>query len=572
MSALHNLPSTDFKQVPQEKSVRKRIRRLADELAGTLDTKQLPSRDTLETTARTLLSVISTPEMFLGYAMVMINNAFWRKKFETILFNRRLLLLPHCLSNDADCTAEMDSSNLICNRCGSCDIGALQDEAEALGYEVITSEGTGSVVMKVLEGGTDAIVGVACLDSLEKSYARISEIGIPHMAVPLLRDGCVNTTTELDELRAILRSSSSELVDGPRSYVHLLRETRSIFYRQSLKQTLPREITQRLPDESSSDLDETESIALDWYARGGKRLRPFLTTASYAVARMGASALVPDTDPQSLIPVHIRRLALAIEAMHKASLIHDDIEDDDEYRYGQLTIHRRYGIGPAINVGDYLVGMGYNLVAGESESLGAECVADILRSLSSAHLDLCRGQGAELAWKTRNDAVLRPIDVLSVYALKTAPGLEVAIYAGLRAAGIAIDKAKLKLFCTYLGEGYQALNDLDNWEPERTNRVSVGSDVLADRPTILHAFALEACADEDRHLLSIAGNTSADPANEVNRLRNIYNELGAFQKTHRMVHKLRMRAEMLADEFQTQPMQDLMRFIVSLVLPATVTQ
>ena len=56
------------------------------------------------------------------------------------------------------------------------------------------------------------------------------------------------------------------------------------------------------------------------------------------------------------------RVAMAIEAFHKASLVHDDIQDDDLFRYGRETLHRSEGLGPAINIGDYLIGLGYRLV------------------------------------------------------------------------------------------------------------------------------------------------------------------------------------------------------------------
>ena len=102
-----------------------------------------------------------------------------------------------------------------------------------------------------------------------------------------------------------------------------------------------------------------------------------------------------------IVPLAVRRLALAIEALHKASLVHDDIEDDDEFRYGRPTLHRAHGVGQAVNIGDYLIGLGYRLIAGEMTSLGAECIGDILNRLSHAHLELCRGQGAELQFSDR---------------------------------------------------------------------------------------------------------------------------------------------------------------------------
>ena len=95
----------------------------------------------------------------------------------------------------------------------------------------------------------------------------------------------------------------------------------------------------------------------------------------------------------------MRRTALAIEAFHKASLVHDDIEDDDTFRYGRATLHRQYGVAAAINVGDYLLGLGYRLVGRERKELGGDCTADIVNRLADAHLKLSEGQGAELLWR-----------------------------------------------------------------------------------------------------------------------------------------------------------------------------
>ncbi|MHB1458246.1 MAG: polyprenyl synthetase family protein [Armatimonadota bacterium] len=568
MSAIQDMNYIDIKKVPQDKEVRNRIRHLAVEFACGMDKDTLPQRVELDRIGRSLLDKLGISTEYLGYAMVAVSNAFWMKKFASIPYARRLLLLPICLSNTEVCAAEQDSMNLHCLNCGSCDIGQVKSEAENLGYEVITSESSDSAIMEVLGGSADAILGVACLDSLDKSYSRISELGIPQIAVPLLKDGCVNTEAELDELTSVMQAISDEAVSGPRTYMPLLRETIRNFDRDSLLEILPSRIAECIPDEGVEVIESTESIALDWFSTGGKRLRPFLTAASYAVVRFGPDALTGEVDPDLLFPLPVKRISMAIEAMHKASLIHDDIEDDDEYRYGKRTIHKRYGIAPAINIGDYLVGLGYSLTAGESASLGAECVADILTRLSTAHLDLCRGQGGELMWKDRQDRHLQPVDALSIYALKTAPAIEVAIYAGLRAAGAHIDEEKLRQFCVYLGEGYQALNDLDDWLPGKGSHLSVGSDALAKRPTIIHAFAIEACEKEKLHTLLEVDKDAENQQAEAERLKSIYEELGAFKKTQLLVDKLRIRAENLAEEFQPAAFCDLSRFIISLILPA----
>src|SRR4029078_1002204 len=117
----------------------------------------------------------------------------------------------------------------------------------------------------------------------------------------------------------------------------------------------------------------------------------------------------------------VKRAAVAIETFHKASLVHDDIEDDDAFRYGQETLHRQYGVSTAINVGDYLIGLGYRLVSRDRKELGAGCAADILDRLAQSHLKLSEGQGAELLWRDSVDKTLTPLDALKIYALKTSP-------------------------------------------------------------------------------------------------------------------------------------------------------
>ncbi len=205
----------------------------------------------------------------------------------------------------------------------------------------------------------------------------------------------------------------------------------------------------------------------------------------------------------------MRRTALAIEAFHKASLVHDDIEDDDTFRYGRETLHRQYGVATAINVGDYLLGLGYRLVGRERKELGGDCTADILNKLADAHLKLSEGQGAELLWRDAGDKTLTALDALKIYALKTAPAFEAALYAGVRLAGPADAYEKVVAdFSKNLGVAFQILNDLKDWEGDADNKLIAGQDVLAARPTLLLALALEGSLPTDRaELLTPAGRT-----------------------------------------------------------------
>jgi geranylgeranyl pyrophosphate synthase len=197
--------------------------------------------------------------------------------------------------------------------------------------------------------------------------------------------------------------------------------------------------------------------------------------------------------------------------------------------------------------------------------LGGQCVADLLAKLAEAHLDLCRGQGAELAWPKRRANQLRAIDVLEIYALKTAPAFEVAFYSGLRMAGVECDRTVLRRFSACLGEAFQISNDLDDWRIDDRNKRAQGLDVLGERPTILRALAAEAGADTLADVLTQAA--ALPPAQAVDRVRQAYLQSGAFDKAQKLYGRLRQRALDDAGRFPTPQLQDLMRFLVRMMLP-----
>jgi len=108
----------------------------------------------------------------------------------------------------------------------------------------------------------------------------------------------------------------------------------------------------------------------------------------------------------------------------------------------------------------------------------------------------------------------------------------------------------------YLGEAYQVRNDLADWREDKHNKVRAGLDVLADRPTLLRAFAVQAAGPQ-----CLAG-LDGDPANT----RKAYEELGVFEKANALVDKLRARAMTFAEQVEQPELKDLIRFITRSVL------
>jgi len=453
------------------------------------------------------------------YVGVIVSNEAWRDTLATIPYERRLLLMPKCLRVEARCPAPFDEFGLLCKKCGLCSIQDLQTEAERLGYAVLVAEGS-AIVMAIIETGKiDAIVGVSCLSVLERAFPQMEAAAIPGIAIPLLQDDCVDTNVDTDAVWDVIHLTSDDKtyrldLDGIR------REVQGWFEPASLD---------RLMGPAS---DETGRIARDWLMKAGKRWRPFLTTCAYAALRDDPATLADG----SAIDDTVRRAAIAVECFHKASLIHDDIEDRDETRYGEAALHETHGEAVALNVGDYLVGEGYRLLA--SIDAPAEARVEMLRAAAEGHRTLTEGQGAELCW-ARSPRALTSLQVLDIFRRKTAPAFEVALRVGGALAGASEDVRDV--FAKYseaLGIAYQIRDDLDD-----LTGTGAPDDIAALRPSLPLAVGVERAKgqDEEAHAALLAAwrrDTSDTP--EALRARLI--ELNVEDRCRRLLESYKEEA------------------------------
>jgi len=517
-----------LKQVPTDPAVRRRIRDAAERAAAAFDGDGAPTLDRLEIAARDVLTDLAIGEDCLGFTMVLVANAYWADRLASVPYRRRLLLLPRCLGGPAPAGPNLDS---------------IRRRARQLGYRTLIADGVPVVVNTLATESIGAVVGVACLDSLEAVFEKIWQLQAPAVAVPLLTDNCTDTSADLAWLAEYLESRN-DAVPATGRYVRLLQLAGSVFAPGRLGELL----AGVEPAAHENVLDATGSIARDWLATGGKRLRPFITLA--------ATAALTDVDPDDL-PDAALKVAVAIEAFHKASLAHDDIEDDDDQRYGRPTLHRTHGPAMAINVGDYLLGLGYRLIAAAGGDLPPGAGAALLGHMSRAHMHLTRGQGAELTW--RRNGVLAPpsSQMLKVYALKTAPAFAAALASGVILGGGETEPpGRLEALARHIGVGFQLLNDLTDW----------ADDIHAGRPTYLTAAAAEAVGLKGRAelLTQIADARCGPPA--AQRVGRRFDELGTFAKANELLDKLRDRAGELSRRLDPPEVGRLCEVLVGLVL------
>lgn len=464
--------------IPQTRWERERLKTVVSEYVNARSaelTPPIPLED-LRVRADEIVQSANIDALFTDYVGVLLNNEIWREQLAGVPYERRLLLMPKCLRVEDKCPAPFDEFGLLCKQCGLCSIQDLQEEAEKLGYAVLVAEGSALVMSLIQTGKIEAIVGVSCLSVLEKAVPYMESAAIPGIAIPLLQDDCKDTTVDIEWVWDVLHLNSDD--QTRRMDLDALREeVQTWFERSELDRLMG-------PAEGESD-----RIARDWLARDGKRWRPFLTVCAWkALQENSSSAVVPDS---------VKRIAIAVECFHKASLIHDDIEDNDTERYGEATMHAEYGMPVALNCGDLLVGEGYRLIAESGAPAAAQ--SQLLRIASRGHRMLCQGQGAELCW-LRDPHPMSSLQVLSIFRQKTAPAFDVALQMGAAMAGAS--DAVLNVLAKYsdaLGIAYQIRDDLE--------------DLMAaeQRPSLPLAIAHERARGENKQLLERAWRRQVEP-------------------------------------------------------------
>ena len=518
--------------VPPTKEQREYIRTLAQRYVK-LQKPVIPlSLTELNLHAGNLSEQHRIEEKYLNYVAVVLNSEANREAIASVPYDRRLLLLPKCLRVEDRCPAPFDEFGLLCKQCGLCTIQDLQNEAERLGYAVLTAEGSALVMAIIQTGKIDAIVGVSCLSVLEKAFPYMEAAAIPGVAIPLLNDDCKDTGIDVEWVWEFIHLSSDD-----RTYRLDLEAVRADvetwFESDSLDVLMG-------PAES-----KTEQIARDWLMKSGKRWRPFLAACAWKALQ---------DDPNSEYPTDLKKLAVAVECFHKASLIHDDIEDNDHLRYGEATVHAQYGVPIALNAGDLMLGDGYRLIA-ETEAPAA-IRAQMVKIAADGHRALCLGQGAELVWSHKPHA-LTPVEVAEIHRRKTAPAFEVALRIG--AAFAEADAGLHQTLTEYseqLGIAYQIRDDIDDLVH------GDGDDLTAGRPSFPLALAYERAKGEDRDLLEAVWHRNAG-LEATQQARELVNDLGASERAVQMMESYKEAAVQTLQHIPNPSLKGLLRRVVS---------
>ena len=491
--------------------------------------------DELRTHAEAVVASVGLDPIYTDYVGVILSNEVWTEQLATVPFDRRLLLLPKCLRVEDKCPAPFDEFGLLCKQCGLCTIQDLQEEAERLGYAVLVAEGSALVMALIQSGKIDAIVGVSCLSVLERAFPYMEAAAIPGVAIPLLQDDCKDTAVDIDWVWNVVHLTSDDRTR--RLDLDALRgEVNGWFTVDSLNAML---------GPAAGDADR---VARSWLMADGKRWRPFLTACAYKALQ---------DDPAAPLPESLRKAAVAVECFHKASLVHDDIEDGDAERYGRATLSAEHGVAIALNAGDLLIGEGYRLLAG----CGArpDVCAELVRIAARGHRELCLGQGTELAW-TQAPKPIKADDIVEIFRQKTSPAFDVALGVGAALGGATDDThTVLREYSDALGIAYQIRDDLEDLAAAPSAADGFGA------PSLLLALACDKTRGVERERVIGLWRSARTNAEDRAAFRALLGGLGVEATARGMLEGYKEQAIRSLPALQHASLKGLLRRVVGKV-------
>lgn len=229
-------------------------------------------------------------------------------------------------------------------------------------------------------------------------------------------------------------------------------------------------------------------LVAEYPARGGKALRPTLCLAS-TVAFGG--------ETREGLPS-----AVALELLHNAFLVHDDIEDASLLRRGDPTLHLQHGVPLAINAGDALVVLAGAALRDNRRLLGSRLATRVADEFEVMARRTIEGQARELGWRRDGVRDLTPDDYLDLIMHKTCwyttihPLRVGALIGSLGRAHLD----SLVRFGFYLGAAFQIQDDVLNLvgDESKYGKESCG-DLYEGKRTLMVIHLLAETRGEDRH-------------------------------------------------------------------------
>jgi len=270
-----------------------------------------------------------------------------------------------------------------------------------------------------------------------------------------------------------------------------------------------------------SPVQDMTAMALHLLSAGGKRLRPALTILS--------AQFVGGINSRTIA------FAAAVELMHTATLIHDDVIDKAEIRRGRAAVHTLWGNEAAVMCGDFLYAAAFNILAKDGD-------IEVIRTMAHTSSQVCEGEVLEL--QLAFNPYITEFQCIEIARLKTAELMAAACKIGVMSVGAdgQIISA-LESFGRNLGIAFQIVDDVLDLEGsvEEIGK-PVGSDLLEGKITLPIRYALDSLAENERKIWEKRISEHAITPKEVAELAQFAREQGILEKTRAVAKTFADRA------------------------------
>ena len=227
---------------------------------------------------------------------------------------------------------------------------------------------------------------------------------------------------------------------------------------------------------AGSDVAMIPEVAEHLIASGGKRIRPMLTIAAAKLFGYRGEGDV--------------KLATAVEYMHTATLLHDDVVDESAMRRGKQTARLIWGNQASVLVGDFLLGQAFKLMV----DVGSLEALDVF---SRAAATISEGEVRQLAGA--KDLSVGEAHYMAVIEAKTAALFAAATAAGPILAGASEHRAALESYGRHIGLAFQLIDDVLDFEGDaKMLGKNVGDDLREGKATLPVLIAYDRGNDDDR--------------------------------------------------------------------------
>ncbi len=231
-------------------------------------------------------------------------------------------------------------------------------------------------------------------------------------------------------------------------------------------------------------------------------------------------------------------VAVAIELLHNAFLVHDDIVDGSLRRRGSPTLHEDAGLGLALNAGDALGALAQRQLRLAIDSLSASVATQVLEEFETMLMRTAEGQATELGWCRDGVQDVGPEDYLDLIMHKTCwyttiHPLRVGALIGssTRPDGPRPDLDSMIRFGFHLGAAFQIRDDILNLTGDDRYGKEIGGDLLEGKRTLMLIHLRQTAQGRDRDLVSafLAADRDSRSVDDTEHIRALMDRYGSIE-------------------------------------------